>query len=229
MSDAAESGRSAGVRRTVIVGDGIAWLRASTLTPTQAIVTSLPDASELRPIEFDAWRSWFVDTAELVCRTVAPDAVAVFYQTDVRRAGRWIDKGHLVTLGAERAGAACVHHKIVCRAPAGTPVRGRPGYAHLLAFSKGSTIQPDAVGADVLPALGEMSWSRAMGTAACEDVCRFLLRSTTCRTVVDPFCGQGTMLAVASAYGLDAIGVELNARRASRARSLTFRIGHGLA
>jgi tRNA G10 N-methylase Trm11 len=39
--------------------------------------------------------------------------------------------------------------------------------------------------------------------------------------VVDPFCGVGTVLAVANETGLDAIGVELNRKRARKARTLT--------
>ena len=62
-----------------------------------------------------------------------------------------------------------------------------------------------------------MSWSRAMGAAACEAAVRFLV-SIGARVVVDPFCGQGSILAAANAHGLDAIGVELSRRRAARAR-----------
>ncbi len=72
----------------------------------------------------------------------------------------------------------------------------------------------------MLPGLGAMPWPRAMGTAACEAVVRFLLSDTACRTVVDPFCGLGTLLAVANAAGLDAVGVELSRRRADRAGRL---------
>ena len=87
-----------------------------------------------------------------------------------------------------------------------------------LAFSRGLRTDGDEPSVDVLPTLGAMPWPRAMGTAACEEVCRFLLASTACRTVVDPFCGMGTMLAVAGAYGLDAIGVERSPRHDQRIR-----------
>ena len=229
MTDPAAPERLRGGARTVVTGDGLAWLRASELGPAHAIVTSLPDVSEMASMGFHAWRAWFVDAAALVCASLDDLGIAVFYQTDIRRDGRWVDKGHLVTLGAERAGAHCLDHKIVCRVPAGTTTRGRPGYAHLLAFSRGLFGVPDPTAADVLPALGQMSWTKAMGTDACESVCRFLLRSPPCRVVVDPFCGHGTMLAVANAYGFDAVGVELSPRRASRARNLRFVLGHGLA
>jgi hypothetical protein len=184
------------------------------------VVTSLPDASELPDLGFDAWRGWFVDTVELACRAVADEAVAVFYQTDVKRDGRWIDKGHLVHLGADRAGSALLWHRVVCRVPPGTTTFGRPAYAHLLCFSRALRLAPGQSSPDVLPRLGEMTWARAMGVEACEAVAAFLCAHTRCRTVVDPFCGLGTMLAVANAFGLDAIGVDRSRRRAERARAL---------
>ena len=42
---------------------------------------------------------------------------------DVRVDGAWVDKGALVAEGARRAGAACLFHRIICRAPPGTPTR----------------------------------------------------------------------------------------------------------
>lgn len=185
-------------------------------------MTSLPDSSEVPRLGFDGWRSWFIETAELVCRSVADDAVAIFFQTDVKRDGRWVDKGFLVALGAERAGTQLLWHKVVCRAPVGTTTFGRPAYAHLLCFSKALQLAPAQSSADVIPELGEMPWPRAMGTRACTEACRFLLKHTHCRSVVDPFCGMGTLLAVANHAGLDAIGVELSPKRARRALTLTL-------
>jgi hypothetical protein len=200
--------------------DGVAWLERSALPADHAVVTSLPDGSELPHLDAEGWRSWFVDAAALVCRAVTDDAVGIFYQTDVKRDGTWIDKSHLVQVGAERAGAALLWHKIVCRAVPGTTTFGRPAYAHLLCFSRGLRLSPAQSSPDVLPRTGRMTWARAMGLEACDAVCRFLIDHTACRTVVDPFCGIGTMLAAANAHGLNAIGVELSRRRAARARRL---------
>jgi tRNA G10 N-methylase Trm11 len=61
-----------------------------------------------------------------------------------------------------------------------------------------------------------------MGVLACLDACRFVARETTTSTIVDPFCGYGTVLAVANAIGLDAVGVDLSTRMVRRARSLTI-------
>ncbi len=207
--------------RTVHCGDGVAWLRAAAPLPADhALVTSLPDASELPALGFDGWRRWFVEAAELACRAVADEAPAIFFQTDVKREGGWVDKAYLVQQGAERAGAHLLWHKVVCRVPAGIATFGRPAYAHLLCCSRRLRLDPGRSTPDVLPALGEMPWPRAMGSAACDAAVRFLLAETGCRTVVDPFCGLGTMLAVANGAGLDAVGVELSRRRAERAARL---------
>ena len=97
------------------------------------------------------------------------------------------------------------------------------GFQRLLGFSRGLRIADPSATADVLPQLGAMTWKKAMGVAACEATCRFLLAHTQCKTVLDPFCGVGTMLAVAEAHGMDAIGVELSPRRAAQARELQLR------
>ncbi|MBL9039934.1 MAG: SAM-dependent methyltransferase [Archangium sp.] len=210
-------------QREVVCGDGIAWVRGHRFTADQAIVTSLPDSSELPSLGFAGWREWFIATSALLCEAVDPSAVTIFFQTDVKREGTWVDKGFLVSLGAERAGSACLWHKVVCRAPAGLTTFGRPAYAHLLCFSRGLRLEKGQSSADVIPQLGEMTWARAMGAGACRAVTHFLQAHTACRTVVDPFCGVGTMLAAANEAGMSAIGVELSAKRAEKAKSLSLR------
>lgn len=200
----------------------MAWLDAASLPADYAIVTSMPDHSELPALGIDGWRGWFVDTAELACRRVADEAVAIFFQTDVKHDGRWIDKSYLVAQGAERAGSHLLWHKIACRGAPGTITFGRPAYAHLSCFSRALRLTPAQSTADVLPALGEMPWVRAMGAEVCDAVASFLLAHTACRTVVDPFCGHGTMLAAANARGLAAVGVEASRKRAEKARRLTL-------
>jgi hypothetical protein len=209
--------------RVVHRGDGVEWLRTHPLPADHAIVTSLPDASEVK--NASGWREWFVATAELACRQVADEAVAMFFQTDVKRDGRWVDKAYLIQRGAEAAGSHLLWHKVVCRVAPGTITMGRPAYAHLLCFSRALRLAPGRSTPDVLPALGEMTWVRAMGTAACAAAAEFLLAETACRTVVDPFCGIGTMLAIANTHGLAAIGVEISRRRAAKAARFVLSAG----
>lgn len=205
------------MNRVVHCGDGVAFL-ANRLPADHAIVTSLPDHSELPALGVAGWRAWFIDTVTRACDAVADESVAVFYQTDVKHDGRWIDKGHLVMCGADAAGAHALWHKIVCRVPPGNVTFGRPAYTHLICVSRARRLAPGAATADVLPALGAMSWSRAMGSAACDAAARFVA-ALGLRTIVDPFCGLGSILAAANAHGLDAVGVELSKRRARKART----------
>ncbi len=207
-------------------GDGVSWLRDTVLPDNAAIVTSLPDASELPRLGLDGWKQWFVEVSALACSRITDESVAVFFQTDVKKNGIWIDKSYLIQKGAEAAGSACLFHKIVCRAPPGTTTFGRPAYAHLMAFSRNLRLDKSQSSPDVLPELGHMPWARAMGVRACEATVRFLVTHTNCRVVVDPFCGIGTMLAVANQHGLSAVGVELSRKRAERAQSFEL-TNHG--
>lgn len=209
-------------KRTILVTDGVAWLEAAALHEEDAIVTSLPDHSEVPTLGVPGWRRWFVHVAQLCCARVAPQSVAIFYQTDVKHDGRWIDKAQLVHEGASAAGAACLWHKIVCRVPAGHVTFGRPAYAHLLCFSVERRLDPGRATADVIADPGAMRWPRAMPTRACDVAIDFLLRETSCRRVIDPFCGHGTILAAANARGLDGLGIELSPKRARKAERATW-------
>jgi hypothetical protein len=208
--------------RTVHCTDGVQWLHDNPLPADHAVLTSMPDTSELSRLSFAQWEQWFSDTAALIVRSTAPGSAAIFYQTDIKREGAWVDKGYLVQRGAYAAGGKLLWHKIVCRAPAGTATFGRPAYAHLLCFSRGLLADPGKSTADVLPRLGAMTWARAMGLEAVEHALRWLSANTEARVLVDPFCGVGTALAAANARGLAAIGVELSPKRAQKARELVL-------
>jgi len=208
--------------RLVVQAEALAWLRQNAAEPTDAVVTSLPDFSELPALGpgLDGWKRWFVDAATELLRWPAPGMPCLFFQSDVRHLGTWVDKAYLVQQAAERAGATLLFHKIVCRHPPGTLTQGRASYSHLLAFTLGPQLMPKKPSADVLPDAGDMPWSRAMGTNACAAACRFLLDETSARRVVDPFCGKGTVLAVANSLGLNALGVEISGKRCRAARNL---------
>lgn len=213
-------------QRTVIHSDALAWMAATpaeTLPGPVAVITSLPDVSEL-PLPFAAWRLWFMEAARAVIAWTPKDALAVFYQSDIKRDGVWVDKGYLIQRAAEDAAATVVFHKIVCRKPPGTIALGRPSYSHMIGVTRGEPRHADAPGPDVLPDAGHMGWSRAMGETACKVACNFVVRATGATTIVDPFCGRGTVLAVANQLGLRAIGVDLSAKRCREAqRAGTFR------
>jgi hypothetical protein len=182
-------------------------------------VTSLPDVSEIGT-SLPAWRAWFLEAVRLVIDAVPAESAAIFFQSDIKRDGEWIDKGALVTRAAEEAGARVLFHKIVCRRPPGLLTAGRPGFTHLIAVSRAMKC-PDVLPIpDVIVDAGAQKWVRAMGVRAAGHAVRFARDQAGARIVFDPFCGVGTVLAVANALGLDALGVERARKRAAQARAL---------
>jgi len=208
-------------KRTVIQGDALQWLQAPTLDITDcSIITSLPDCSELGALSFEEWKTWFTQTALLLLEKTPSRAATLFFQTDIKVDGVWTDKAYLIQKAAESASIPLLFHKIVCKVAPGNTTYSRPGYSHLLGFSRSVRSTLSLSTPDVLPMTGDVTWARGMGVEACREACRFVQRETATRTVLDPFCGHGTALAVANAMGLDAIGVELGGNRADKARRL---------
>ena len=191
-------------------------------------VTSLPDVSEVG-MGLEAWREWFLGAARLVVEAVPDGSAAIFFQSDIKRDGGWIDKGALVMRAAEEAGARVLFHKIVCRRPPGMLTHGRPGFTHLIAVSRALKC-PDVLAIpDVITDAGEQKWVRAMGVRAAGHAVRFAkevvgpaLGVEVGPVIFDPFCGVGTVLAVANTLGLEALGVEKNRKRAEQARELAI-------
>lgn len=207
--------------RHIVRADALAWLAENPAPAGSSVITSTPDLSEVPGLDLGTWRRWSVSTARTVLDWTPDDGVAIFFQSDIRVDGTWVDKGYLVLRAIEELGAFLVWHKIVCRKPPGTPSFGRSTYSHMICASPGPRPPPRIATPDVLPDAGEMSWSKAMGVEACKLACRFLRDETATKIVVDPFCGNGTALAVANAYGFDAIGVDKSPRRCKVAKKLT--------
>ena len=218
------------VRRTALCADSVAWLEIQAALPRRChVITSLPDIGELKPrMTPAAYEAWFSGVITSLLEKLEPHSVAIFYQTDGRNSGldgAWLDKGFLCTLGARAAGATMLWHKIVC---AGRPAQvrtGRPAFAHLLCFSK--RLRPAIPSVDVLPQRGHMEYPAAAGEAACSAAVQFVRRAHALRPgdsldasdalrpalVLDPFCGYGSVLALASAWGLDSMGIDTNQHR----------------
>lgn len=206
--------------RTLYCEDALTWLENHPVTPGTSFVASLPDISEFHGYTLDRWKSWFVDTASLILSRCPPEGVTVFFQSDIKKDALWVDKGYLCQKAAELCGQELLFHKILCRFAPETRTFGRPAYSHLLCFSK--SFRPDLSKStpDVYSNLGDKTWERGMGFEACLLAGRFIKEETSTHTLINPFCGQGGMLAVANALGLNAIGIERSPKRVELAQKI---------
>jgi hypothetical protein len=125
-------------------------------------------------------------------------------------------------------------------------VNGRPSYSHLLCFSKNLNDKLMKVSPDVAHrgkfrsnrsraslcyiennrvfVAGKAVWKRGMGyhsTLVAVEFIRQYCPQPNKATIVDPFCGHGTVLAVANYLGFNSIGIDCMAKFCKAAVKLT--------
>lgn len=208
--------------RAVFHAEALAWLASHPATPGMSVITSLPDLSEVPAMGLEGWKAWFKEAAKSVLAWIPHDGTCIFYQSDIRLQGAWVSKGFWVQEAAAALGYTPLWHKIVCRKLPGTITPGRASYGHMICLARDLRQAPLRPGPDVLVDAGPTNWRRGMGEYACREACRFLYQETVTTTVVDPFCGQGAILAMANLMGFAAIGVELNRKRCERAMDFHY-------
>mmetsp|Transcript_166913 Transcript_166913/g.530752 ORF Transcript_166913/g.530752 Transcript_166913/m.530752 type:complete len:343 (-) Transcript_166913:70-1098(-) len=194
----------------------------------------------------DGWEQWFQHIVQLVLRRLPKGSLAIFMQTDVKqlsrgggsvsqgsalggasgseegRYWRWVDKAHLALLAAEKVpGSRLLWHKIIFSgnlSGGGGRNSGVAGYSHYLCFTVGDELEPiDSFPFPDVLRKGLTTWIAGSGAQSLEEVISYL-RVRGCKLVVDPFCGEGAVLAVANAYGMGALGVEISKKRAKLAQ-----------
>ena len=210
--------------RQVFCEDAVAWLEKSPVQANCSFVASLPDISEFPSFSLTEWKNWFEETASLILSRTPDDGVAIFYQSDIKLDGEWVDKGFLCQRAAEKEGSKLLWHKIACRVPAGQASFGRCGYSHILCFSRTLKIDLASSTADVMPEIGEKLWPRGIGFESAMMIAEFVATRTTNRTIVNPFCGHGSMLAAANRVGLSAIGIERSTKRARASQEVDIQL-----
>jgi hypothetical protein len=101
--------------------------------------------------------------------------------------------------------------------------QGRPGFTHLIAVSRAMKCPDILPIPDIVTDAGRSLWIRAAGVRATAHAVRFARDQVGARLIFDPFCGVGTIPAVANALGLDALGVELAKKRCEQSREQTVK------
>jgi hypothetical protein len=214
--------------REVLATDTVAWLgddgKDGALARDRrgwSVISSIPDVSETGQSD-TVWRAFFARSAGQLLGLCDDGGLLLLFQTDTRGGGLWVDKSAMITAGVVAAGGVLLMRKIICRRPPGTTSTRRAAYTHLLAYGRGPlpASLPDTV-ADVIDDGGPVTWTRGVGLyatrAACDIVARY---SPGTRTIADPFCGEGMILAVANERGFNAFGIERQRKRAEQARRL---------
>jgi len=209
-----------GNMKEIIHADAITWLEAYEPNPEHIFFVSLPDYSEFPHLTIDEWKSWFIETAELIMKKTHPDQYCLFFQSDIKYEGEWIDKGYLIQKAAERLHMKTMWHKIVMRAPLGSVTFGRPSYSHLLSFSMNQTRDSAQSAVDIFYESGEKTWARGIGEKTAEFIINDIRKNSPGSTLINPFCGEGLLLKVADSNGIPSIGIERSLKRVKIASKL---------
>mmetsp|Transcript_32143 Transcript_32143/g.46341 ORF Transcript_32143/g.46341 Transcript_32143/m.46341 type:complete len:189 (+) Transcript_32143:316-882(+) len=139
---------------------------------------------------------------------------------------QWIDKSHLCSSAADAENCILLWHKLVLTSKdITTRSTGRPKYSHFLCYRKRENTSTDGgfnqlwqyqTTMFAIPDIfyrGEMLWNKGIGLDCCYVGVQFLRDVAKASCVLDPFCGKGTVPAMANELGMSAVGVEISAKR----------------
>ncbi len=202
------------VTRKVHCDDALQWLPKQ--TGLDAILTSLPEMEEMK-MNVKEYEAFFRDAASKCFESVSEDGYCIFMQTDRKHNGL-LDKSYWLTDEARELGFHTVWRKIALKRDVGKVDLFRPTFSYMLCFTKKGKVGkplPDVIVA------GETTYTHGFGIEAVK-LCVDFVKSSGIKTVVDPFCGSGTTLAVANAMGLSAVGVEISPKFCAMAKDLKF-------
>jgi hypothetical protein len=198
--------------RIIHCQDAIPWLKSH--TKLDSIVTSIPEMDEL-DMTFKEYIPFFRNTANLCLNAVKNTGYCIFLQTDRKYKG-WVDKSYLISDEANKLGIQMIWRKIALRTDVGKADIFRPTYSHMLCFSKDGPIGIPV--ADVI-LRGNITYANGFGIDAVKRVIKFLKKHKI-KTVIDPFVGSGTVVAVANAMGLHAVGIDIDKKQCKLAEKL---------
>jgi hypothetical protein len=198
--------------REVLQGDAVEWMRRH--GGEGSVITSPPDAEPMG-MTLEEWLPWF-RFAVKACLWTAGDAhPAIFYMSDRKREGRLLSKGAEVMFVARSVRMEVLWHKIVLRKPVGAVNLHRPGWDHLIAVG-GKGCRPGAASPDVMER-GPALWMRGFGINPARVAVDLAMIHGG--PVIAPFCGRGTILAVAEDAGLDSVGIDTDPECVEYART----------
>lgn len=200
--------------RKIIVADSLKWLAGQPNGSISNVVTGICDMGETQ-MTMDQYLDFFRKVSGLIFKKLNPKGYAIFIQTDRKYQRSWIDKSYILTSMAQQAGFKMVWHKIVLHRGVGRTDLHRPTYAHMLCYTK--TGNPGAAFPDVID-VSKKLYKNATPLEAARLAIEFVKKNSKAgKTVLDPFVGRGTVVALANQVGLDAIGIDIDPVQAKKA------------
>jgi DNA methylase len=197
-------------KREVICTDAIQWLENH--SGLDSIVTSIPEMDELG-LKYKDYIPFLRNAAHLCLESTKDSGYVIFLQTDRKYKG-WVDKSYFISDEAYKLGYRMVWHKIALRKEPGKSDLFRPTYSHMLCYTKAGKAGP------LLPDViqrGSITYDNAFGVEAVKLAIQFL-KQCRIKKVYDVFVGSGTTLAVANAFGLDAVGIDIDKAQCKKAQ-----------
>jgi len=201
-------------QREVICMDALKWL--ATQKGLDCIVTSIPEMDEVK-LKEEAYKKFIHEATQKALEATKDAGYTIFLQTDRKQNG-WIDKSYLISAVAHELGYRMIWHKIALRQAVGTSGLFRPTFSHMLCYSKKG--KPGPVFPDVIER-GSVTYENAFGIDAVKAVLTYVKKQGA-KTVVDPFVGSGTTIALANQMGLKGIGVDIDPKQCKKAKALVL-------
>lgn len=201
--------------RQIIEANALDWMAKN--RDVGSIITSLPDLDEIPFMDVKGYALWLAEAAEQCLKTASKGHPIIFYQTDRMINGRRLSKAYILMEVASAWDFELIWHKIVLRRDPGKTDLRRPGYSHLLCFGD-KKVRPGRPTPDVLHS-GGVLYPNGMGITAATVALQAAKQHGD--RLCDPFCGRGTVPALAEHMGFaKIIGVDIDPQQVVAARQL---------
>ncbi|KAJ9462222.1 hypothetical protein DIPPA_07843 [Diplonema papillatum] len=219
---AKDAGAGTYPKRDVVCSDAMEWMRQVGVI-RGCVISGLPDVSEMLELGDAGYAAWFSEAVTQIVTRLDDGMIACFHQTDTRiNRIDTLSKAELVfrAVRESKANVTLLWHKVALATPCGVCKVGRPSFTHMICYVKGPA---DPVRVNRCNRLlkvpdcmdrGTLLWSRGMGVIAAMKTIEYIkcYLDTSDVTIVDPFCGHGTIPAVANTLGLPSIGIDLSTK-----------------
>lgn len=203
-------------RRTILCTDAVSWLMNNNDDFEGSVFCGIPDIQDINLFakktqgilcRAKEYETWFVNVIQAIFRRIRKGQCAIFSQTDFKvideegMVAYWMDKSYLCSKIAETYGFTLLWHKIALGSDIGS-TSYRPSFTHLLCYGNNVPFHSSMFQTPDVIERGHMTWPKATGLEACILAVAFLKHVVNTQLIINPFCGHGTIVAVANYFGM---------------------------